>query len=162
MKKVAYEIITKILKILIPTVSGVLFSFTSTPKVNFHEWEWNTLKRAGATYHKPIVFLIYSSRCNESKRIFIEFNTVRTSAFYNRNFICNKMDANEMMQGIKAQKMGVIHVPTIMYFSADCKLVYAIEGFRDRSELISVGQLVKKKINDAKAKVRLAVKAKKQ
>lgn len=150
MNKITFNTTTKLFTLV--ALALFTFSFTSSTRVTFREWEWKSVKEAAGMYHRPIVLFVYSNTCNESKNTYSEFNTKSTSEFYNKNFLCCKMNATKMLQAMKAQNMGVRAVPTIMYFSATGKLMHTIAGYQSRAQLLNAGQLAKTVITETAAK----------
>lgn len=158
MNNITFNTTTKLFTLI--ALALFTFSFTNNTNVLFREWEMGTVKEAAVIYHKPVALFVYSTNCNESKNTFNEFNTSETSKFYNKNFICNKMDATSWEGLIKAQKLGVTSVPTIMFFNEAGKLVHTIKGYQNRTQLLTAAQLAMKVMTETVAKEKASATAK--
>jgi len=160
MKITSHKVTTTLKFFILCTVVLGSFSLKSATETIFRDWTWNSVKDAGTIYHRPLVVFVYSSTCIQSKNTFSEFNTTQVSQFYNKNFLCNKMDATKIKDFVKASSWGVTSVPTVLFFNANSKLVYKVEGYQNRTQLLNAAISAKKIMNDELAKTQLNTKSK--
>lgn len=135
---------------------------TETSSLNFKDWSWSSVKDGSEMYHKPVMLFIYSDNCIQSNHTLAEFNTSRVSEFYNRSFICNRMNAEKLKHLLKAQTMGVKSVPTIVFFNTEGKIIHKVAGQQNRTQLLDLGTHALNLIKEEVAKKKEEVKQKNQ
>lgn len=125
---------------------------SSTNGTMFKEWAWNSIREGGAMYHRPIMVFVYGTTCNLSKNTMAEFQISRVGDFYNKTYICFKMNADKTKDFLKANQLGVKSIPTCVYLTEKSKIVHSVPGYQNRSQLLENGQLAYNKIVDFEKK----------
>lgn len=112
----------------------------------FKEWTWTAIKQGGIIYHMPIMVFFYGTHCNQSKNTMAEFKIPYVGEFYNKTYLCFKVNADKMKDLLQANELGVKSVPTCVYMTEKSKLIHSVAGYQNRSQLLENGHLALNKI----------------
>lgn len=108
---------------------------------------WNEAEKMAKEQKKPIFTFVWSDNCLESIRMLEDiFTDEDVAEFYNQNFICYKMDANEMANNVRVSNWGVKGLPTMIFMTPKRKIVLMKKGYMKNEELIRTGKIGLKKV----------------
>ncbi len=120
----------------------ISYSAIATEGINFQQdMTWAQIKAKALKEQKMIFFDAYTSWCGPCKYLETSVYTDESVAsYYNNNFINVKFDM-EVGEGIKlAEEFGVIAYPTLLFFTADGKLIHKNVGALKAPDFIGLGK----------------------
>ena len=138
---------------LILTLGLVGMSFRTTGKggTHFMEWKWSDVEQQAKLRNKPIFIFVGASYCNISARMVNIFRKKEVGEVLNENFVCNRMNTDDgIMNNMRASNWGVSSVPSYLFFTANGKLVFKSEGFKDKDNMLADIQTAMGKIKETK------------
>lgn len=120
----------------------LLPAYAQNRSIEFREGDWSGLLKTAAKKDKLIFLDCYTSWCGPCKMLAKNVFTNDTVAdFYNRNFICVKMDMEKGEGPELAKKYKVAAYPTLLYVNGAGELVHNVTGYQSPSKLISEGSV---------------------
>ena len=120
--------------------------------VQFFEGSWNQLLAKAVETKKPFWVDIYTTWCGPCKQMSkFTFTDAEVGKVSNDNFLAYKIDA-EKGEGVKiASQYNINAYPTILFFSAEGKLLSREEGLQDAERFVyTMGKFIKKKKKKSK------------
>lgn len=121
------------------------FDKNSSEGIKFHKGTWVEVLQI-AQKEKKLIFLdIYATWCGPCKKLKANtFSNSEVGNFYNSTFINVALDG-ENGEGLElARKYGVRGYPTLLFIDAKGKLVSGTSGYHNPSEIIALGESIKK------------------
>lgn len=110
--------------------------------IKFQQGEWSTMLKKAGKSDKLIFLDCYTSWCGPCKMLAKTVFTNDTVAdFYNKNFICVKMDMEQGEGPALAKKYNVAAYPTLLYINGDGRLIHSIVGLQKPDKLINEGAI---------------------
>lgn len=108
----------------------------------FQEESWNEILKQAQKEKKMIFVDCYTSWCGPCKMLAKNIFTRDSVAdFYNRNFLCVKIDMEKGDGPTLAKRYEVAAYPTLLYIDEYGKLKHAVAGFQTADVLIQNGKL---------------------
>lgn len=129
-------------RILIFILSALILlpAYAQNRSIKFQEGEWNSILKKASKKDKLIFLDCYTSWCGPCKMLSRTVFTNDTVAdFYNKNFICVKMDMEKGEGPELAKKYNVAAYPTLLYVNGRGELVHNVTGYQAPAKLISEG-----------------------
>ncbi|MFT7344930.1 MAG: thioredoxin 1 [Lentimonas sp.] len=113
--------------------------------ISFNSMTLEEAKSLSAKTGKLIFIDVYTSWCGPCKLMTRNtFTDKAVGSFFNENFINLKLDAEKDEDGIKAARMYKVQAyPTLLFIDGDGKLVRNYIGYRDASQLLNIGNVIK-------------------
>lgn len=125
---------------LILTLLLSIPAYAQNRSIKFQEGEWSSLLKKASKKDKLIFLDCYTSWCGPCKML---ANTVFTNDtvadFFNKHFICAKMDMEKGEGPEIAKRYGVAAYPTLLFINGEGKLVHNLTGFQKPAKLIEEG-----------------------
>jgi thiol-disulfide isomerase/thioredoxin len=123
--------------ILLFIAKSILFS----QGIEFFHGKWSEALERAAKEDKLIFVDAYTKWCGPCKRMAAEtFTQEKAGAFYNKNFICVKMDMEDAENMEFIEKFPVSSYPTLMFIDGKGKITKKTVGFQDIASLLSLGK----------------------
>jgi thiol-disulfide isomerase/thioredoxin len=128
------------------TMTKIKAAPTPSPEVEekgieFFEGTWDEALAESKRTGKPIFMDAYAAWCGPCKWMARNtFPDPSVGAYYNKNFICVKMDMEKGEGPSLARKFGVRAYPTLLYINSDGKVIKRTEGARGAQDFIQLGK----------------------
>jgi thioredoxin-related protein len=106
--------------------------------VHFVEWSFKEVSYQARISGKPFMVFVTAPYCGESRRMEYVFKSIDVSTFLNKNFICQKLNADGILNNFKAVNMQVTSVPTFFFFDAKGKLLLKEEGYHNKEKFMDM------------------------
>ncbi len=111
--------------------------------IEFFDGSWEEALEAAKTQDKVIFVDAYTTWCGPCKRMAkTVFTKEEVGEFYNRNFICMKIDMEKPEGRAFQQKYPVAAFPTLYYIDGDGKTVFNTKGARNAKQFLDLGRTV--------------------
>ena len=109
--------------------------------MKFFKGSWAELLEAAKAQNKPIFVDAYAVWCGPCKLMTARvFPQPEVGAFYNKNYINYKIDAEKGEGRTFAKQYGVQAFPTMFYLNPDGEVLHKIVGAREALEFINEGR----------------------
>lgn len=109
--------------------------------IDFQKGTWAEIKEKAAKENKAIFVDAYASWCGPCKWLSAEvFPQEAVGEFFNKNFVCYKLDAEQGEGPDFAKTYGIAAYPTLFYFNAKGELVHRTVGALEADGLIDAGK----------------------
>ena len=115
-----------------------------TVGINFQHSSLKEAKAAAKKTNKIIFIDAYTSWCGPCKKMAAtSFKNKAVGDMYNEKFICLKVDMDKDVDGLEIAKMYKVRsYPTLLFISADGKLVRSAVGFQTADRLLVYGRML--------------------
>lgn len=128
----------KTLLILVPLV---LFSFTlkdTTPAtLPFVEGSWSDVVAKAKQQNKPVFAFVFSNTCGVCKKTKAQvFTDPEVIAYLSANFVCAKVDTEEMKNSLRLTTWNVEGTPTFVFLDNNRRMLHKAQGWHDGADLI--------------------------
>lgn len=121
--------------------TALLCTKVSAQGIEFFHGKWSEALEKAQKEEKLIFVDAYAKWCGPCKRMAAEtFTQQKAGEFYNKNFICMKMDMEEAENMDFIQKYPVGSYPTLMFIDEKGKVVKKGVGYQEVEPLISLGK----------------------
>jgi len=120
-----------------------MISFSAyTQGINFEHGDWASVKLKAQQENKIIFIDFYTSWCGPCKQMAKNiFPLENVGEFYNKNFVCYKLDA-EKGEGVKlAKHYGVRAYPTYVFANSDGEFLHQGSGSISADDFINLGKV---------------------
>lgn len=109
--------------------------------IEFRDGNWEKILKMAKKEHKMVFVDCYTSWCGPCKMLAKNVFTQDSVAdFYNKHFVCVKIDM-EKGEGVSlAKRYEIGAYPTLLYVDASGKQVHGVTGYMQPSELIRSGE----------------------
>lgn len=133
----------KIFFILLSTCLLISSAYAESNKViNFQQGDLASILKKAAKSRKLIFLDCYTSWCGPCKMLSkTVFTNDSVADFFNKNFICIKMDMEQGEGPDIARKYNVAAYPTLLFIDSDGQLVHSLVGYQKPDRLISEGAI---------------------
>lgn len=125
--------------------------FVFAQEIEFRQGTWDDMLRAAREENKMVFTDFYTSWCGPckmmSKKIFKE---KEVGDFYNKNFICYKLDAEKGEGKIVAKQYEIESFPTYLFVDGNGNVFYRLSGYMEGAEFIQNGQQALYEFNNNK------------
>ena len=109
--------------------------------IEFYHGKWSEALERAEKEDKLIFVDAYAKWCGPCKRMAAEtFTQEKAGAFFNKNFICMKMDMEEAENFDFIDKFPVSSYPTLMFIDAKGKVTKKAVGYQDLAGLLGLGK----------------------
>lgn len=116
--------------------------YAQNRSIKFQEGEWSSILKKASKKDKLIFLDCYTSWCGPCKML---ANTVFTNDtvadFFNKHFICTKMDMEKGEGPDIAKRYGVAAYPTLLFIDGEGNLVHNLTGLQKPARLIEEGSI---------------------
>ena len=129
------------LLVLIASIGLVSPNIANAQGIEFFHGSWEEALELANQEDKIIFVDAYTTWCGPCKRMAkLVFTDESVGQFYNRNFVCLKIDM-EKEDGLAFQrKYPVSAYPTLYYIAGDGKVVHVTKGGRQAEQFIDLGK----------------------
>lgn len=109
--------------------------------IEFYHGKWSEALERATKEDKLIFVDAYAKWCGPCKRMAAEtFTQEKAGAFFNKNFICMKMDMEDSENFDFIDKFPVSSYPTLMFIDGKGKIVKKAVGYQDLPGLLGLGK----------------------
>lgn len=109
--------------------------------IQFHEGDWNSALAKAKSENKAIFVDAYTTWCGPCKMMAKNtFTDAEVGDFFNKNFICVKMDMEKGEGLTMAAEQQVRAYPTYLFFASDGSSLHRSLGYMKPAEFIQAGQ----------------------
>ena len=124
-------------KLLLVVFVGLLCSVDIFAQTNFQELSLEKAREQAKTANKPIFLDCYTSWCGPCKMMANDVFTLEAAGdYFNKNFVCVKIDMEKGEGPAIGKQYGVDAYPTFLIINADGKLMHKLVGAMSLEELI--------------------------
>ena len=110
--------------------------------IKFREGDWNSMLKQASKSNKLIFLDCYTSWCGPCKMLAKHVFTVDSVAdFFNRNFICVKMDMEKGEGPELAKKYNIAAYPTLLFINGNGEQVHTVVGYQKPGKLLAEGRI---------------------
>ena len=125
------------MKKLLLVFVGLLCSVVIFAQTNFQELSLEKAREQAKTENKPIFLDCYTSWCGPCKMMANNVFTLEAAGdYFNKNFVCVKIDMEKGEGPAIGKQYGVDAYPTFLIINADGKLMHKLVGAMSLEELI--------------------------
>ena len=125
------------MKKLLLVFVGLLCSVVIFAQTNFQELSLEKAREQAKTENKPIFLDCYTSWCGPCKMMANDVFTLEAAGeYFNKNFVCVKIDMEKGEGPAIGKQYGVDAYPTFLIINADGKLMHKLVGAMSLEELI--------------------------
>ncbi len=125
------------MKKLLLVFGGLLCSVVIFAQTNFQELSLEKAREQAKTENKPIFLDCYTSWCGPCKMMANNVFTLEAAGdYFNKNFVCVKIDMEKGEGPAIGKQYGVDAYPTFLIINADGKLMHKLVGAMSLEELI--------------------------
>lgn len=125
------------MKKLLLVFVGLLCSLVISAQTNFQELSLEKAREQARAENKPIFLDCYTSWCGPCKMMANEVFTLKAAGdYFNKNFVCVKVDMEKGEGPTIGKQYGVDAYPTFLIINADGKLMHKLVGAMSLEELI--------------------------
>ncbi len=125
------------MKKLLLVFVGLLCSVDIFAQTNFQELSLEKAREQAKTENKPIFLDCYTSWCGPCKMMANNVFTLEAAGdYFNKNFVCVKIDMEKGEGPAIGKQYGVDAYPTFLIINADGKLMHKLVGAMSLEELI--------------------------
>jgi thioredoxin 1 len=130
-----------ILALFLFTVISISAQEPATEGIKFNVHEWTEALKSAKTGKKLIMLDAYTSWCGPCKMMAkTVFTQKSVGDFYNKNFVCIKIDM-EKGEGIElAKKFQVTAYPTFLFVDENGNVVKRVLGYQKAEDFIKSGK----------------------
>lgn len=130
------------MKHLILTLAATIYlSSTFAQGIEFYHGKWSEALERARKEEKLIFVDAYAKWCGPCKRMAAEtFTQQKAGEYFNKHFICMKMDMEEQDNIEFIEKYPVGSYPTLMFIDDKGKIVKKTVGYQDLNALLSFGK----------------------
>lgn len=137
----------KFIGLVIIAIIGFGFSFPKTVNqgaegIKFKHVTLEEAKKLAKETERLIFIDAYTTWCGPCKRMAATtFRDEKVATYFNKNFICLKIDAENDKDGPEMVKSYRVQVyPTLLFINENGKLVKTLEGFQDADKLMTIAK----------------------
>lgn len=125
------------MKKLLLVFVGLLCSVVIFAQTNFQELSLEKAREQAKTENKPVFLDCYTSWCGPCKMMANDVFTLEAAGeYFNKNFVCVKIDMEKGEGPAIGKQYGVDAYPTFLIINADGKLMHKLVGAMSLEELI--------------------------
>ena len=128
-------------KILVSFLFFVFLTTHSQSEINFRDGSFSDIFKQARAENKPVFFMFYAKWCSHCNKMKADvFTDAAVADYYNKNFICAKIDMEEGEGKQLKREYNVKAYPVLMYFSSDGEMTNRVSKELKAQPFITEGK----------------------